>query len=101
MLHCGLSREQYLLQPVQKRLPRYWVRDTSAAVGPLLVAGDWLTEVSEPELARLILLADGGSAAVTVLSCLRPLPRALELVTLGGGVSPAALERLSGAVASL
>ena len=87
-----------MLQPVQTRLPRYWVRETSVAADPLLVAGDWLTEVSEPGLAGLMLLVAGGGTAVAGLACRRPLPRGLELVI--GGDSPAALERLSGAAPS-
>lgn len=97
MRHCGLSREQCLLQAVQNILPRYWVKLIWPVSVPALFAVESVIVEAVGELAEilLLLLGVGGTAAAIWLECLRLLPRGLELVLLVGAWSATVVLRFS------
>lgn len=84
MLHCGLSNEQCLLQPVQNRLPKYWVNVIGAIVELLLVALDILV------LELVVLLLEDMTLVVVVATARE------RLLPGAGGLDPVLLaDRLS------
>lgn len=92
MLHCGLNNEQRLLQPVQNRFPKYWVKVIGVAVELLLVVADILVlELAVLLLEDMLLVV----VAATARERLLPAAGGLDPVLLAGRLSSTGWGRVS------